>query len=359
MINRIFERFSAGGIFISAKPYGSGHINDTWLVETNSNKYILQKINHHIFPEVEKMNRNIEMALAQLYAKQNATGEKRFSALNIILSKNGLNHHLDEDGQYWRMMNFVPGSISYDTVETPEIAFEAARSFGYFQKNLINLNPKDFFPVIKDFHNLDRRMKVFKDVVEKNPVNRNQFAGSEIEFAMRNEQLSLRLKDLLDSGEIPIRVTHNDTKINNVLFNKNTLKGIAVIDLDTVMPGTVLFDFGDMVRTFTSPADEDEKDLSRVVLRIEIFEAMAKGYLSELKNLLTKTEINNLVFGGKVMTFMIGLRFLTDFLQGDIYFKTTRKNHNLDRCRTQFKLLTDIENREETLRKMIMNEFMY
>jgi hypothetical protein len=346
--------FAPEGEFLSAAPLGSGHINDTYLVSTSTDKYVLQKINHNIFPEVEKMNDNIDRALTHLFTKQLSGKEQRFKNLAIIFCKNGLNHFRDKDGNYWRMMNFVSNSVSYDVAKNPEIAFEAAKSFGYFQKKLSDLNPNDFFPVIKDFHNLEMRMKLFKDIVANNSENRNQFAAKEIEFVKTREHLSIRLKDLLESGKIPVRVTHNDTKINNVLLDKVTLKGIAVVDLDTIMPGTALFDFGDMVRTFTSPAEEDEKDLSKVSLRLEIFEAIASGYLSELKDLLTKTEINNLVFGGKLMTFMIGLRFLTDYLQGDVYFKTSREKHNLDRCRTQFKLLMEIEEKENTLQKMIL-----
>lgn len=352
-LRAISDKFSIKGNFIESKPFGSGHINDTYLLTTSTNKYILQRINHGIFPEVEKMNQNIAKALSHFYKNQNAGGKNRFKDLEIIFCNDGKNHFVDTDGNYWRLMNFVSGSTSFDVAENPEIAFEAAKAYGYFQKNLIDLNPDVFFPVIKDFHNLEMRMNSFNAVLNSNPENRNQLVEEEINFVRSHEHLSARLRELLESGQIPIRVTHNDTKINNVLLDNDTLMGIAVIDLDTIMPGTVLFDFGDMVRTFTSPAEEDEKNLSKVVLRIEIFEALAKGYLSELKDVLTETEIDNLVFGGKIMTFMIGLRFLTDFLEGDVYYKTVRKNHNLDRCRTQFKLLNEIENKEVDMQQII------
>lgn len=350
---KVTNKFSIKGNSIEAIPFGSGHINDTFLITTTSEKYILQRLNHNIFKNIEKMNRNIIKALKHLYTKQKVNNDFRFNDLEIIMCNNGNNHHKDKDGNYWRMMNFVSGSTSFDVAEKPATAFEAAKAYGYFQKNLIDLNPDDFFPVIKDFHNLEMRMNSFKDVLEENPQNRNQFALAEIEFVKSHGHLSARLKELLDGNQVPIRVTHNDTKINNVLLDKETLKGIAVIDLDTIMPGTVLYDFGDMVRTFTSPAEEDETNLAKVVLRLDIFKAMAKGYLSELKDVLTETEKNLLVFGGKIMTFMIGLRFLTDFLNGDIYFNTTRKNHNLDRCRTQFKLLSEIEAQEEVMEQII------
>ena len=200
------------------------------------------------------------------------------------------------------------------------------------------------------------RLKTFEKVVAKNPENRNQFAEKEINIVKSHKDISEKLIKLLSTKEVPIRVTHNDTKINNVLLDKDSLEGVAVIDLDTIMPGTILFDFGDMIRTFSSTAAEDETDLSKVVLRKDIFMAMAKGYLSELKDVLKKSEIDNLVFGGKVLTFMIGVRFLTDFLEGDIYYKTSKENHNLIRCRTQFKLLSEIEQNEIELNNIIKAE---
>ncbi len=349
----ITDKFNLKGDFIQAIPTGSGHINDTYLVTTTSEKYILQRVNHNVFKNVDRMNQNIIKALVHLNEKQNTSNDNRFRDLEIILTNVGKNHFKDANGDYWRMMNFVSDSTSFDVAEKPETAYEAAKAYGYFQKQLIDLNPDDFFPVIKDFHNLEMRMNNFYKVLDGDPADRNQYAKEEIEFVKAHEEISHKLKELLNNNQIPIRVTHNDTKINNVLLDKNTLKGISVIDLDTVMPGTVLFDFGDMIRTFTSPAEEDETDLSKVVLRLDIFEAMATGYLSELKELLTKTEINNLVFGGKIMTFMIGLRFLTDYLEGDVYYKTSRENHNLDRCRTQFKLLSEIINKETALEQII------
>jgi len=352
----IIDQFLIHGDFINAVPFGSGHINDTYLVTTSAAQYMLQRINHNIFKNIEKMNQNIIKALLHLHNNQELNKNYRFKALAIILCKNGKNHYKDETGNFWRLMNYVSDSVSFDVAENPQIAFEAAKAYGYFQKNIIDLDPDDFFPTIKDFHNLEMRLKSFKNVFDENPENRNQNAPAEIKFVKAHEYLSITLKKLLESNQIPTRVTHNDTKINNVLLDNETQKGVAVIDLDTIMPGTILYDFGDMVRTFTSAAEEDEKDLSKVVLKLEIFEALAKGYLSEMKEMLTEVELNNLVLGGKVMTFMIGLRFLTDFLQGDVYYKTARKNHNLDRCRTQFKLLAEIESKEEML-KQIIKEF--
>jgi Phosphotransferase enzyme family len=352
-IQKIFESFLADGKFLFARAYGSGHINDTYLINTDQVDYILQRVNHFVFPEVEKMNDNIIRALEHFNVQQNLLEKARFRELKLFLSSEGKNHFLDEGGNYWRLMNLISDSFSLDVAETPEQAFEAAKAFAYFQKLTIGLEPKDFFPVIQDFHNLDKRLNHFMEVLNENPAKRNGKASPEIDFVLNHQGISHLLKELLDSKKIPIRVTHNDTKINNVLLDKKTEKGIAVIDLDTLMPGTVLFDFGDMVRTFTSPAEEDETDLSKVVLRLPIFEALAKGYLSQLKDVITQSEKEHLVFGGKIMTFMIGLRFLTDFLEGDVYFKTSRPEHNLDRCRTQFKLLEEIENQEAILTQIV------
>lgn len=352
-LQRISEQFEIQGDYFDGIPFGSGHINDTYLISTTVDNYILQRLNNHIFKNIEQMNRNIILALDHLYKKQDIANDKRFRKLDIAVGRDGKNHFKDEYGNYWRMMNFISNTVSFDVVEDPKIAFEAAKGLGYFQKMIIDLNPEDFFPSIPDFHNLAMRIETYKMVLEKNRIDRNRMAKDEIAFVQAHEYLSTELSELLESNWIPIRLTHNDTKINNVLLDKNTLESVAVIDLDTVMPGTILFDFGDMIRTYSSPAEEDEKDLSKVVLRIDIFKAFARGYLSELKNVLTTKEVENLVFGGKVMTFMIGLRFLTDFLEGDGYFKTSRDNQNLDRCRTQFKLLHEIEKNEKMLQKII------
>lgn len=352
-LQQISRHFEIQGDYMDGIPFGSGHINDTYLISTTAEKYILQRLNSLVFKQIDQMINNIIEALKHLYAKQDAHEDKCFKRLEIIPGGDGQNHYKDEKGNYWRMMNFISNTVSFDVVEDPKIAFEAAKGLGYFQKMIIDLNPSDFYPSIVDFHNLPMRLETYKRVLEKNKENRNRLAEAEITFVKAYAYLSDELKELLNSNQIPIRLTHNDTKINNVLLDKETLKSVAVIDLDTVMPGTILYDFGDMIRTYSSPAEEDEKDLSKVVLRLDIFKAFSRGYLSELKDLLTTKEKETLVFGGKIMTFMIGLRFLTDFLEGDVYFKTSRADQNLDRCRTQFKLLKEIEKSEEVLQKIV------
>ena len=341
------------GDVINIGEFGNGHINDTYLVETTSGNYILQRVNHNIFKDVEMMNNNIIRALGHVKKRQSESGIFRLKIPELIHFSDGKNHFIDSKGDYWRAMDFISGSYSVDVVDSQDIALEAASTFGYFQKMFIDLNPDDFHPTIENFHDLEKRIKAFEKVLDKDNFERNKLAIKEIEFVRKHYSISEKLKSLLESKQIPIRVTHNDTKINNVLFDKITHNGIAVIDLDTIMPGTVLFDFGDMVRTYTSLSAEDEKDLTRVSFRIDVFESLVKGYLSELKSVLTKPEIDNLVFGGKVMIFMIGLRFFTDYLEGDIYYKTLEEHHNLHRCRTQFKLLEEIEEREEELNEIV------
>ncbi|PLW98993.1 MAG: mucin desulfatase, partial [Marinilabiliales bacterium] len=266
-------------------------------------------------------------------------GENRFEEIRLYPAKENSYHHVDEEGNYWRVMNYVKDSHSVDVVETAEQAYEAAKAYAYFQRHLANLPTEGFIETIPDFHSLSWRLQQYDEALQKDAAGRAQSCQAELEFVEQHRHFADKLEALLESGDIPIRITHNDTKINNVLFNNTTRKGIAVVDLDTIMPGSVLYDFGDMMRTFLSPAAEDEHDLSKVIFRQEIFEALHKGYMEELGDILTDGEKEHLRFGGKIMTFIIGLRFLTDHLNGDVYFKVAREGHNLDRCRVQFRLL--------------------
>lgn len=339
----VFKAFLFKGEITNCKPLGNGHINLTFLVTTSTCKYVLQKVNTDIFKDVQSMNNNISKALAKIDSYQQKHDNHRFEKLYIINTISGKNHFTDNNGCSWRLMNYIDDSVSVDVVNTPEIAYAAASSFGYFQKCLLDLDVVDFKPSIPDFHNLRKRVGDFEVVLINDPVNRKKTAIEEIDFALERTYFGEKLANLFNDGIIPQRITHNDTKVNNVLLDKNILKGKAVIDLDTVMPGSVLFDFGDMVRTFTSPAAEDETDLTKVVFRKEIYYALKSGYLSELNGFITEGETCHLMFGAKVMLYMIGVRFLTDYLSGDKYFKTSHQAQNLDRCRTQFKLLEEIE----------------
>ncbi len=351
-LKNIVNQFQLSGEYLSSKPFGNGHINDTYLVEFDENgsstKYILQRINHHVFKQPEHVVHNIEKVLNHLR-------EKGIDVLRTYPS-DGKPYVIDAENNYWRLYNFISNAKSIEVVEQNSQAYEAAKSYAEFQALLLDVDPNDFFEIITDFHNLDFRFEQFDQALSGNVADRAQFVKTEIEFVKARAFISTKVKGLFNQGELPLRITHNDTKLNNVLLDDKTGQGVCVIDLDTVMPGSVLFDFGDMIRTFTSPVAEDEKDTQKVMLRMEIFEEICRGYLSVLANKLAKPEKENLVLGAKYMILMIGLRFLTDYLQGDTYYKTKYSDHNLVRARNQFFLLKDLENKEEELKLFVKKQ---
>lgn len=328
-----------------------GHINDSYIIEVNKScSYFMQRINHHVFRDPEALINN----LVQVNNAMNTYyGREKNPYPQIIQNRNKKYFYRDDNGNYWRIMDFVPGSRSFNICENTEIAFEGAAAFGRFQRVMNAEDPSEYTSTIPDFHHLGKRIVMMEEAIKADQLNRCAEASAEISFALERKQYAAELDALINSGKVPARVTHNDTKLNNVLFTNHAIKHICVVDLDTVMPGTVLYDYGDMVRTFTSPVEEDEPDPAKVVFRKEIFEALTGGYLSELKESLTDDEKANLLFGGKIMLLMIGIRFLTDFLEGDHYFKTSRKKHNLERCRNQFALLKQLEEQEEELDTII------
>ncbi|HUT47468.1 MAG TPA: aminoglycoside phosphotransferase family protein, partial [Sedimentisphaerales bacterium] len=247
--------------------------------------------------------------------------------------------------------------VTYDTIESPELAYEAARMFGRFAAMLTDLPGPPLHETIPDFHATPKRFKTFREVLRQDPRDRAKDAGAEIDFVLQNAGICDVLLNHADKGEIPVRITHNDTKINNVLLDEKTHKGVCVIDLDTVMPGLSLYDFGDMVRTATNPAEEDERDLSKVTMRMPIFEMLLKGFAEETHTFLTPTEKKHMVFAGKLITFEQMIRFLADHLAGDIYYKIHRDGHNLDRCRTQMKMVRSIIAKEEAMNALADSVF--
>jgi aminoglycoside phosphotransferase (APT) family kinase protein len=256
---------------------------------------------------------------------------------------------VDAEGNYWRAYRFVEGASAYDAVESTEQAFQAAKAFGRFQKLLAGLPAPRLHDTIPDFHHTPKRFMALEQAIAADVAGRDLLAKPEIAFAFAHQSIAGVLLD----ANLPERVTHNDTKFNNVLLDDATGEGLCVIDLDTVMPGLALYDFGDMVRTTTSPAQEDERDLSRVTMQFPMFEALARGYLSEAGDFLTHAEKQHLVFSGKSIAFEQGVRFLADYLAGDTYYKVHRDGHNLDRCRTQFKLVESIEHQEERMERLV------
>ena len=352
-VRDVARHFQIYGEFRSAEPYGSGHINDTYCAVFDQagtmTRYILQRINHNIFKNPVSLMENIRRVTTHLAAK--IYGEPDFSrrVLTLIPGRNGLYYHHDDQGNYWRAYLFIEKARSYDAVESPGQAFEAAKAYGRFQKLLADLPAPRLHDTIPDFHHTPKRFVALMKAVENDAFNRADPARAEIEFALKRAAIV----DGLIKAKLPERVTHNDTKFNNVMLDDATGEGVCVVDLDTLMPGLTLYDFGDMVRTTTSPAKEDELDLTKVRMQMPMFEALVRGYLTDAGDFLTPAEKRLLTFSGKLITFEIGVRFLTDYLGGDTYFKVHRNGHNLDRCRTQFKLVESIEEQEESMNELV------
>lgn len=352
-IRAVARRFQLHGEFVSAAPYGNGHINDTYCVVCDQGgsqmRYIFQRINHGIFKNPVALMENIQRVTEHLSAKLAGESEPTRRVLTLIPAQDGKVWYRDMDGNHWRVYIFLEKARTFDAVESTQQAFEAAKAFGRFQKLLADLPAPRLHDTIPDFHHTPKRFAALEKAIEADAANRAQLARKEIEFALRCKDFT----GVLIDAELPERVTHNDTKLNNVMLDNSSGEGICVIDLDTVMPGLALYDFGDMVRTTTSPAREDEQDLSKVVMQFPMFEALVRGYLTTAAEFLTPAEKKFLPFSGKLITFEIGLRFLTDFLAGDAYFKVHRENHNLDRCRTQFKLVESIGRQEEQMSRLV------
>jgi len=345
------SHFQIPGDYISAAPYGSGHINDTYCSVYRQGgtevRYILQRINHSVFKNPVAVMDNILRVTSHLQSKSKTSETRR--VLTVIPTLKGLAYHCDDKGNYWRAYIFIEKARTYDAVESTAQAFEAAKAFGGFQKMLVDLPEPRLHETIPDFHNTPKRFQALESAIADDVHGRVESAIAEIEFAFKHKPMT---SVLVDAG-LPERVTHNDTKLNNVMLDDATSEGICVIDLDTVMPGLALYDFGDMVRTTTCQVKEDEKDLSIVQVQFPMFEALVRGYLESAGDFLVPAEKRLLAFSGKLITFEIGVRFLTDFLSGDVYFKVHRDGHNLDRCRTQFKLVESIEQQEERMNKLV------
>jgi len=292
---------------------------------------------------------NIQRVTAHLAVKVAGQPDVSRRVLTLISTREGVSYYLDEQGNYWRAYLFIEKARSYDAVENPRQAFEAAKAYGQFQKLLADLPAPRLHDTIPDFHHTPKRFAALTNAVESDRFNRAADAKREIDFVLKHASIT----DALINAGLPERVTHNDTKFNNVMLDDETGEGICVVDLDTLMPGLALYDFGDMVRTTTSPSKEDERDLTRIEMKFPMFEALARGYLAAAGGFLTPAEKKLLAFSGKLITFEIGMRFLTDFLGGDTYFKVHRNGHNLDRCRTQFKLVESIERQEDQMNELV------
>ncbi len=358
----IAGNFKLDGRLVEAKPFGSGHINDTYglVVESESRtrRYVLQRVNHHVFHDPPAMMDNIRRVTTHIQQKLDACGDALAARqLTVIDTEDGTGCFRDEQGNYWRVYNRIENAVTYDLLESPELAYEAARMFGWFQRMLIDLPGGRLHETIVDFHTTPKRLETFKKVLADDPCGRAAEVRTEIDFVLENADICGVLLGLVDKGEIPVRITHNDTKINNVMLDERTHRGVCVIDLDTVMPGLSLYDFGDMVRTGTNPAQEDERDLSKVEMDATLFEALVRGFAAETCGFLTPAEKKHLVFSGKLITFEQMIRFLSDHLAGDVYYKIHRPNHNLNRARTQMKLVQSIIERETEMNELVDSVF--
>ena len=351
--------FQFEGNIKSVETYGSGHINDTFLVlsdlaDGTEKKYILQRMNHDIFKKPEELMENILNVTSFLRKKiEEKGGNPERETLNVILTKDNKPFFADSTGEYWRAYIFIENAVSYDIVEKAEDFYESAVAFGNFQSLLSDYPAETLHETIAGFHDTKKRFAVFKKAVEEDIMGRADSVQDEINFVLEREDVACILGDMLAKGELPLRVTHNDTKLNNIMMDKETGKGLCVIDLDTVMPGLSIYDFGDSIRFGASTGAEDEKDLSKISCDMELFKLYAEGFMKGCKGSLTEDELKMMPMGAKVMTFECGMRFLTDYLQGDTYFKVYREGHNLDRCRTQFKLVKDMEEKWEIMNNII------
>ena len=347
------------GDVINVKSFGSGIINDTFLVtcknnKGNENKYILQKINSSIFKNVEKLMENycgVCDYLKKIVSENGGDVERE--TITVVPTNSGKSYLKDSLDNYWRAIKFISDTVTYDVAESAEDFYKVGKAFGEFQNKLAGYNAENLYESIPNFHNTKERFKTFLLAIENNKARRLESVRSEVDFILEREKDTSILLDLYENGELPLRVTHNDTKISNILMDANTKNGICIIDLDTIMPGLSLYDFGDAIRSGATHALEDEKDLDKVYVDLEFFEAFTKGFLEGTNSSLTEKEIEMLPMGAKVITLEQAIRFLTDYLDGDVYYKTSYSNQNLDRTRTQLKLVKDIEEKWNELNNIV------
>ncbi|MEG0774195.1 aminoglycoside phosphotransferase family protein [Clostridium sp.] len=355
----IVSHFNYEGELIHVEPYGFGHINDTFAVTFNKSegydvRYILQRLNTRIFKEPEKLMENIENVTSFLKSKINALGgNPNRETLNLIYTVDHKPFYYSPSGDYWRSYLFIEGAQTYQVVENFQHFYNAGKALGNFEQLLADFPAEKLHETIPNFHNTKARYEGFLMALAEDKMNRAKDIKKEIEFVLERGKETNVLVELLDEGKLPLRVTHNDTKFNNVMIDNKTGEGICVIDLDTIMPGLSLYDFGDSIRSGANPAEEDERDLSKVSMDLQLFEHFTRGFLEGTKHSLMDTEIEYLPFAAKLMTLECGIRFLSDYLNGDIYFKIHRENHNLDRARTQFKMVVDMEEKFSEMKAII------
>ena len=358
-VENIAEQFATEGTIDRVDAHGGGHINDSYRMVNGTDgapDYLLQRVNHYVFKDVELLMQNMVLVTDHVKAKisEESPEEVDRRSLTIIPAKDGLSYFKDPEGNYWRVLRFIEDHLVFDSTTDPAIAYEGARTFGAFTAMLNDLPASKVGTVIPDFHNMKWRLTQLEQSIRKDDAGRLKTVKKEVEYVESRSKMMLTIHELGETGAIPLRVTHNDTKISNVLFDKNK-KGLCVIDLDTIQPGYVTSDFGDGIRTLTNTGEEDDANLDRVSMDLELYEAFASGFLDSTRDILSKTEKDSLLYAGLLFPYMQAVRFLIDYLDGDVYYKIQHKEHNLVRARAQFKLTQDGEAKFEELKKIIRN----
>ena len=342
-IRSIADCFLLDGNVVGFSPIETGNINGTYRLDADNGKaYILQNINTVVFKNTEVLMNNVDRVCDFLGKKLSGSGSA-MTSLFCYPCKNGKKYFTDGEGRVWRIYNYIDNSVCCNILSSPELFYKTGRAFGEFQRLLADFPIGELGDTIPDFHNTAKRYETLLKSAQKDVCGRLETCLPEFAFAKARAEDTHVLTDLLAEGKLPLRVTHNDTKLNNILFDADTLEPKCVVDLDTVMPGLSLYDFGDAIRSGASTAEEDETDLSKVEMSMELYEAYKKGYLETAGDALTPLEIEYLPFSAKLLSLECGIRFLTDYLDGDVYFRIRRPDDNLIRCRTQFKLVEDIE----------------
>ena len=354
----IAEQFQLNGEPISVTECTTGHINSTYFVDCSSEegllRYVLQIVNTSIFKNPDHVMQNILHITEHLENKLIAAGgDSKRGTLHVVKAIDGHYAYVDEEGQFWRAYEFVEDATCYQSVESEEMFTKVGKAFGNFQRQLADFDASLLYETIPNFHNTEDRLLQLVTAIENNAAKRRDGVRDEISFVLKRKDACSYINERIADGRIPLRVTHNDTKLNNIMIDNETGEGICVIDLDTVMPGSVLADFGDSIRFGASSAAEDETDLDKVYVRLEMFDAFAKGFIEGLDHSLTEEEILSLPMGAYILTLETGIRFLTDYLNGDTYFRTAYAQHNLDRARNQFKLVADMESKMDQMNEII------
>lgn len=355
---KLLSNFDINGEFISCEPYGSGLINRTYVAVYSVNgkrkRFIVQRINTNLFKNVDGLMNNIKL-VTEFNRNEiiKRGGDPDRESLTLVYTKNGAAYYRTEEGDCYRVYVFIEDAKGYDVVEKPEHFYQSAVAFGKFAQLLDRFDSTQLFEVLPDFHNTVKRFDNLKKSLATDKFNRAADVKAEIDFALKHENIVGNIVNLLESGKMPSRVTHNDTKLNNVLIDTRTDKAVCVIDLDTMMPGSICYDFGDSIRFGCNPCLEDTPETEKVIFSTPLFEEYARGYLSVFGDAITEIEKKNLTMGAILMTYECGIRFLTDYLDGDVYFRLSRERQNIDRTRTQFKLVADMESQYDKLNSII------